>query len=275
MSATSEKVVATAESPGQLEIMIFLLLACRPPEAPVTFEEMMVYGFVHFDDEDPEALVSLSEVIVPWVDANFESLSEGYEIAAMTSEDLEESGVGSATNNEILGVAVGVDYTAGSITRFSEAMTWDAQEEVFSHFVEFEREVLEGADCFSPTDCARFTADDSLHAEIALGIEYWSDYEISLRWLDVPGQGTVLLHQLNGPNPTDFSVNFISVYQQYGFSFVYNNDDGQARRVQALWADGDLPSTEGGYLSLGITTMKTANGDINTWMLGEDTEPAP
>ncbi len=258
--------------------MLFLMLACRPPEAPTTFEEMMVYGFVHFNDEDPEALVALGDVIVPWVDSNFESLSEGYEIASMTGEDLEESGVGAATGRDILGVSLAVDYTAGSSGRFSEAMVWPDQEDVFSHFVEFDRTVLEGEGCFSTADCERYRAADSLHAEIALGIEFWSEYEIAMRWLELPGGRQVLLHQLIGPDPTEFSVNIINVYQQYGFSFVYDNADGQARRVQALWADGELLSSdaaEGGYLALSITTMKGANEDINTWMSGGSGESSP
>ena len=50
---------------------------------------------------------------------------------------------------------------------------------------------------------------------------------------------------------------------------MYNNDLGEARRVQALWADGELldgNATEGSYLALSITTMKKANSDINTWL---------
>jgi len=251
--------------------MLFLIFACRPPEAPTTFEEMMVYGFVHFSDEDPEALVALGDVLIPWVDQNFDDLAEGYEIASMTGEDLEESGVGAATQNDILGVALGVDYTAGSNERFAEAMAWENQEEVFSHFVEFEREVIDGEDCFLSGTCDQFLSSDSLHAEIALGIEFWSDYNTALRWLELEDGNTVLLHQMIGPNPTEFSVSFIEVYQQYSFSFVYNTD-GQARRVQALWADGELLSSdaaEGSYLSLSITTMKNANSDINDWMVIE------
>lgn len=255
-------------------IILPLLFACRPPEAPSTFEEMMVYGFVHFDDEDPEALVSLGEVLVPWVDANFESLSEGYEIATMTSADLDDAGVGGETESGIIGVSLGVDYTGGGTTRLSEAMVWPQQEDVFSHFVEFDREIMAGEDCFADTSCDRFSAADTLHAEIALGIEFWSDYEIALRWLELPDGQRVMLHQLVGAAPTEFSTNIINVYQQYGFSFVYSNSSGEARRVQALWADGELLSSdaaEGSYLSLSITTMKNANTDLNDWMLGEDT----
>ena len=252
--------------------MLFLLFACRPPEAPSTFEEMMVYGFVHFNDEDPEALQVLGEALIPWVEDNFETTAEGYEIASMTSADLEASGVGAASQTDILGVALGVDYAAGDLDRFAEAMVWEDQEDVFSHFVEFDRTVEYGDDCFLAGGCENFLASDSLYAEIALGIEFWSDYNVALRWLTLEDGSEILLHQLIGPDPTEFSVNIINVYQQYGFSFVYNNDSGAARRVQALWADGELLSSdtaEGSYLALSITTMKGANEDINTWMAAE------
>ena len=229
----------------------------------------MVYGFVHFNDEDPEALVSLGDVLIPWVDNHIDDLAEGYEIASMTGDDLSASGVGEVTQSDIIGVALGVDYTAGSHERFADAMVFERQEEIFSHFVTFEREVQTGEDCFIERSCNGFGAADNLYAEIALGIQFWSDYEIALRWVELEDGRSVLLHQLIGPQPTDFSVDFINVYQQYGFSFVYDNDSGQARRVQALWADGELLSSdaaEGGYLALSITTMKNANSDINEWM---------
>ena len=232
----------------------------------------MVYGFVHFNDDDPEALVALGDVLIPWVDNHISDLAEGYEIASMTSDDLAESGVGDVSQSDIIGVALGVDYTAGSNETFAEAMVFEQQDEIFSHFVTFEREVLSGGDCFLAHTCDEFLAADKLHAEIALGIEFWSDYEIALRWIELEDGRSVLLHQLIGPEPTEFSVDFINVYQQYGFSFVYDNDAGQARRVQALWADGELLSSdaaEGGYLALSITTMKNANSDINDWMAPE------
>lgn len=253
--------------------MLILLFACRPPEAPSTFEEMMVYGFVHFNDEDPEALQALGDVLIPWVDNNISELSEGYEIASMTSDDLIESGIGEVSQSEIIGVALGVDYTAGSHDLFAEAMAFEDQEEIFSHYVTFDREILSGEECFVARSCDGFRVADELHAEIALGIGFWSDYEVALRWLELEDGRSVMLHQLIGPDPTEFSVDIINVYQQYGFSFVYDNDEGQARRVQALWADGELLSSdaaEGSYLSLSITTMKNANGDINDWMIAAD-----
>ena len=248
------------------------VMACRPPEAPETFEEMMVYGFIHFNDDDPEALIALGDVIIPWLENNLEEIEDGYEIASMTAEDLSEAGVSTSTDISILGVSVGFDYTAGDLVRFTEAMVWEDQEDVFSHFVGFDREVQEGKDCFTTRECERYTAADSLHAEIALGIEFWSDYTVSMRHLTMSDGSPALVHRLIGPEPTEFSTEIINVYQQYGFSFLYNNADNQARRVQALWADGELLSSdaaEGSYLALSITTMKGANNDVNTWMLGE------
>ena len=162
----------------------------------------MVYGFVHFNDDDPEALVALGDVLIPWVDNHISDLAEGYEIASMTSDDLAESGVGEVSQGDIIGVALGVDYTAGSNETFAEAMVFEQQDEIFSHFVTFEREVLSGGDCFLAHSCDDFLAADELYAEIALGIEFWSDYEIALRWIELEDGRSVLLHQLIGPEPT-------------------------------------------------------------------------
>lgn len=246
------------------------MVGCRPPEAPSQFEEMLVYGFVHFDDEEPDALIALGDVLIPWLETEFSSLEEGYEIASMTGEDLEESGVGGQSSADILGVAVGVDYTGGDIERFVDAMVWPAQDDIFSHYVTFERDILTGDDCFADGGCERFRSADDLHAEIALGIEFWSTYEVAMRRLTLSDGSPAVVHQLIGPDPTEFSTEIIKVYQQYGFSFLYNNDLGQARRVQALWADGELLSSdaaEGSYLALSITTMKGANDDVDTWMI--------
>ena len=179
---------------------------------------------------------------------------------------------GSATKSDILGVSLGFDYEAGDITRFAEAMAEPDQAAVFSHYEEFERVVVEGEDCFVSGGCEHYLATDDLYAKIALGIEFWSNYDFALRWLDMPDGSTAMLHQMSGPEPTEFSVDFVNVYQQYAFSYVYTNSSGNARRVQALWADGELLSSdaaEGSYLALSITTMKNANSDVNDWMASE------
>jgi len=251
-------------------IVLLSLLACRPPEAPDTFADMMVYGFVHFEDEDPEALQSLGEKMIPWLNNHIEETLEGYETAPMTPTDLEEAGVDAPDRGSIVGVAVGLDYTVG-IDKLAEGISHPHQDEIFEIYIDFEREDLTDRDCFLARDCELHRTNDSLHSEVALGIEFWTEYKTNFRNVDLEDGTELLLHQSVSNEPVEFNIDAIAVYQQYGFSLGWEQDDGTARRAQAIWADMELldgDAGEGFHLSLTINSMINGSEDLDAFMSG-------
>ena len=246
------------------------LMACRPPEAPDTFDEMMVFGFVHFDDEDPASLQSLGEKLIPWMDAHLDETLDGYEIAAMSDESLAEAGVVGQGRGDILGVAVGLDYSV-DIQALADGITSPDQDEIFDIYIDFERTSDMDRGCFLARDCERYRTEDSLHSDVGLGIELWTDYRTNFRNVDLDDGTRLLLHQAITDQPIEFNIDSLSVYQQYGFSLAWDRG-GSTRRAQAIWADmefldGDLG--ENLHLSLTISSMKRGAEDMDAYLSGD------
>ena len=248
--------------------MLLILLACRPPEAPDTFEEMMVYGFAHAQDEDPDALVALGDKLIPWVEANFEQTTEGYEIAPLTNEALAEAGVDVTVEEAILGAAVGQMFT-GDLSLLTAGLTWPRLDEIYSQFVDFSRVAHTDRDCFLSGACAQHEVTDDVHSSVALGIELWDEYDVGFRNITLTDGSPALVRWQVGTDPVEFSTELFAVYQQYGFDFSYPAADGTARRVQAMWADGELLSgdlAEGFYLTITINAMASNAEELDAWM---------
>jgi len=247
------------------------LIACRPPEAPDTFADMMVFGFVHFEDEEPDSLQSLGEKMIPWLDKHIEETQEGYETAPMTPEDLVEAGVDAPDRSSIVGVAVGLDYTVG-VDALAGGISHPNQDEIFEIYIDFEREDLTDRDCFLKRDCELHRTNDTLHSDVGLGIELWTEYKTNFRNVDLEDGTKLVLHQSVTNEPVEFNIDAIAVYQQYGFSLAWERDDGTARRAQAMWADMELldgDAGEGFHLSLTINSMQNGAEDMDAFLNGE------
>jgi len=252
-------------------VVLLALFACRPPEAPDTFAEMMVFGFVHFDDEDPDSLQSLGEKMIPWLDGHLEETLEGYETAPMTPTDLVEAGIDAPDRNAIVGVAVGLDYTVG-VMELAGGITHPNQDEIFDIYLEFERKDLTDRDCFLARDCEFHRTEDSLHSDVGLGIELWTDYQTNFRNVDLEDGTEIVIHQSVTDHPVDFNIEAIAVYQQYGFSLAWERDDGTTRRAQAMWADMELlegDAGEGFHLNLTINSMQNGAENMDAYLNGE------
>lgn len=248
-----------------------LLVGCRPPEAPDTIEEMMLYGFDNYDQEDPTWLVNLGDKLVPWLDSHMEEAAEGFEINALTADNLATAGLDVPVTEGIIGAVVGLDY-AIPLDRLGEGLSHLHQETIFQNYLEFERDVQVSRDCFLARECEFFDTADEIHSDVGfLGIEMWSTLTASLRWVELSDGTRALAHRHLGPDPVQFNVDWMSVHQQYSFTFSYERPDGSARRAQAIWVEGEVISddvSEGALLGIGISAIHNAAEDMEAW--GQD-----
>ncbi|MCB9761704.1 MAG: hypothetical protein H6739_17805 [Alphaproteobacteria bacterium] len=244
-----------------------LLTACKPPEAPDTIEEMMVYGFANFD-EDPEYIVALADNLIPWMEENREALGEGYEINDLTTEHLVAAGIEDREVDGVVGAAAGLYYTA-SMDELAFGLSYAEQAEIFEAYLEFDRLRETEQGCFLDHSCPTHDSLAEVHANLGAGIEMWNEFEQVLRWVDGGDWGRLMLVRITGPTPVEFSVDWLEVPQQYSFSFVYPDADGAATRVQAIWVEGrvigaDVPETFA--LTLGINNMVNSAADLDAWL---------
>ena len=244
---------------------LLLLLACKPPEAPDTIEEMMVYGFTNLEDD--EAILALADKLIPWMQDNRAELEEGYQVQDLSVEDLAAAGIEDAQVDGVIGAAVGL-YYAFPVDDIAFGLTYPEQTEIFEKYLSYER--LEETDraCFLDRSCPEHTCLNDVHIDFGAGIEGWNHWTQTLRRVDSEAWGELMVRRVLGPDPSEFSVDWLEVPQQHGFSFVYN-EAGAAIRVQTVWVEGrivgaDVPETFA--LSLGMNGMRKSAEDLDAWL---------
>lgn len=229
----------------------------------------MAFGFRQFEG-DERSMQDLGDKMVPWMEEHFELTAEGYEISPLTQEDLDDAGVEKTIDASIIGVVAGVDYEHG-IDDLIVGMTWLHQDDIFETYVDFERSTDDDLDCFVAGDCEYLRTRDSVHSDPGAGLEFWSDYTSDFRRLELEDGTTVLLQRILSPDPVEFNVDWLDVHQQYGFSYLYVREDGGTRRVQAIWADGEVAGTDaadGVHLNIAITNIHKSAEDLDDWLDG-------
>ena len=252
-------------------LSLALLTACRPPEAPDTIEEMMVYGFTHHADDEAH-IIALADKLIPFMEAHEAELAEGYEVSSLTTEDLAAAEVSADAVDGVVGAAVGMFYTV-DLDAVAFGLSYPDQDEIFESYVEFERTQESPRACFLDRTCPTHDSMSEVHASLGLGIEMWNEFSQDLRWVESEEHGRLLVVRVLGPTPVQFNIDFLQVHQQYSFSFVYQHDDGAASRVQAIWVDGEVVNgdmPESTALNLGISTMVNSAEDLDAWLVARE-----
>jgi len=227
----------------------------------------MAFGFRHFDG-DPRSMQDLGDKMIPWMEDHFDLTSEGYEISPLTQEDLDGAGVDKSIDGVVIGVVAGVDYHH-PIEDVIVGMTWDDQGQIFEHYVDFDRRTEDDVGCFLDGECEFFHTQESIHSAPGGGLELWSDFTTDFRRIELEDGTPVLLQRILGTDPVEFNVDWVEIHQSYGFSYLYVREDGNTRRVQAIWADGEVAGTDaadGVHLTLAISNIKSAAEDLNAWL---------
>lgn len=250
-------------------IALFSLLACKgPPEAPTNLEDIVVFGFSNFE-EDPEVIEDLAINVEAWLDGNMEAVAEGYEVNKLKNEDLAAAGVEDPDLSGVVGAAVAYDYSVDT-NALAGGISYPSQEEIFESYISFEMATDDDRDCFLAGSCEYFNGEVDLHIDLgALGLEMENTYTQQLRFVETDSLGTVMLHRNIGPEPGEVNLDIIRIEQQHSFSLAYDYD-GVARRLHALWVEGeivgaDLPDSWA--LKTGINSMFKSKDDLDAWLV--------
>src|SRR5688572_14498954 len=89
--------------------MVVLLLGCIVVDAPENLEDMMVFGYEHFND-NPVFLAAMADNLVPAVAERVDEVREGYRVNNLTEDALASSGVEDPDVSSILGAMGSGDY---------------------------------------------------------------------------------------------------------------------------------------------------------------------
>lgn len=254
-----------------LMILAGLLGGCRVVQAPETIEELVVFGFQHFDDKDEDALRDMEVNLGPLVIENIDQMTEGYAVNQLTAEDLALAGVIDADVTEIIGAMGSIDYRH-NLDAIIDPMIHDHKDEIFpDNWLSYE--ILEQTDraCFIAHGCPRydFTVDQTANASM-LG-EATQTLQHSLRWISREDGTPFLVWRTLAPDPIAFTSNLMAVHQQYALVTIVPNGD-VARRIESFWVDAEfigMDVPEYTAVNNAVKQMGIQAGRIDDFLEGE------
>lgn len=248
-----------------------LLVGCKKAaEAPENIEEMMNFGFVHFDAED-NALEALSYNLFPFVQDNLADAETGWQINSLSLNDLEAAGVDVDAVENVVGASASVSYRS-SVDEVLRAISWPNKSEVLDNVKEYEIIASDDLDCFLAKDCERYQMTVDQVAKAGILGEATQKLTFQFRWvIREEDEQRFFATRVLCPDGVEFGSNLAKVVQQYSFAMIYPEGD-RARRMEAFWVDGkiigmDVP--EDFAVNQAISQMQKAADEIDAFIEGE------
>lgn len=225
----------------------FLLAAsgCKVVDAPDNLEELMVFGFEHFED-DERLLVDMLTELRPLVDEQLDALAEGYRIDTLSTETLEEAGIPAPEVADILGAMGQADYRH-DLASVLFGVTLPNKDEVYDQFVAYEVVEDTDLDCFLGGSCDTYAATISQTVDVAILGESTQDIDQVWRRLHTEDGQPFIVSRILSPAGVSFRTNIVAIDQQYQLYVLYPQGEG-TRRVEAFWVEGrviglDIPDS--------------------------------
>ncbi len=216
-------------------VTIVLFSGCKVADAPDNLEDLLVFGFAHFEDK-PASLIDMYEQLQPLVKKQRTAMSDGFRINNLSPEDLEEAGVQNPDIDKILGAVTFADYTH-DLDEVMVPITHKHKDQIFEQFLAYK--VIKDTDrgCFLDGECEFYEATVEQTVKVPLLGEATQQTRTAYRWVD--GDVPLVVGRYITSEPVDFSTNIAKINQQYGLSVMYPVGKG-CRRVEALWVEAKI-----------------------------------
>jgi len=219
-----------------------LAAGCVVVHAPDTLEELVVFAFVHFD-EDEAYLRATGDNLLPLAEGHLEELREGYYVDLLDGEDLDGAGVDSPDVDGIIGALGAADYRHG-LDDVLWINTHPDKAEIYDSVVSYQASDEDGdRDCFLERSCRSYsyTVDEVVTAPI-VG-DATQRYRREFRWVELSDGMEVLFSRALNPDGIELSTEVIEVDQQYSVYCMYPSGDF-GRRLESFWVDARFLGAE-------------------------------
>ena len=243
------------------------LIACGPPEAPETLDDLSSFLFEHVWDEDEVylevGLANLSE----WLEDNFEATHEGYGVTNLSQEAVSSLEGDTRTVEGLMGAAVGYDvgYPTDDVV---EAMVFEDPLVLYPGDYElYTRDFQTETDCFMTRDCMTLEFLQHVIVNYPLGIQIDAKSRTQYHWVPTP-HGMAVVYRNWSREPPEINKSWLTVDQQYFMAVSMPKADGTTRRVEAMWVKaeiGDADVPEGMALNMTIDTMLSTGPKLEAY----------
>jgi hypothetical protein len=216
---------------------MWMIVACKVVDAPEDLEALMVFGFVHAEDDERFQEETL-EGLVPLVEEHREQLIEGFRVNSLTVADLDAVGIETDRDLDVIGVASLVELDA-TVAAQAPVLTGPDLEDVFTKTLEYN--TIDDSDraCFLDEDCVEFLQHGTRVTDAGLLGTATQDFSSVFRWVEAEEDAQSLFLRQLSPDPTEMSVNLVAVHQSYSFAALFPHGD-VTWRIEAYWADAEV-----------------------------------
>ncbi|NCG17558.1 MAG: hypothetical protein GWP91_00895 [Rhodobacterales bacterium] len=216
---------------------LLFLTGCKVTDAPASLEDLVVYGFVHFDDDDTRILEEAVANLGPLVDNHSEDLDEGVRVEELRNADLAAAGVENADVEGIVGALGAVTYTSGLDDVFG-VTAHSHKDDLFDNVLVYEVLDETDRDCFANHACDRFEQTLREVVKVPLLGEADRTFVNQFRWVQTDSGEALVIRSLS-PEPMSFNSNIVKVHQQYAF-VVLEDGRGGTERMESFWVDAEV-----------------------------------
>lgn len=217
-----------------------LCAGCKVIDAPDNLEELVVFGFVHYDEDGYPA--ATTEKLIPAVGEVSDQLAEGYLVDSLTEEDLVAAGVDPPDVTSIIGALGAVSYRH-SLDDVLRTITRDDKDELYDNILDYDVLETTDLDCFLDRTCDRLEQRVYETTSVPVLGDATRTFTQQYQWVaQDDGTELVLIRTLN-PEPMDFSSALLTVHQQYALVAIWPDGDA-ARRCETFWVDAEFIGLE-------------------------------
>ena len=241
--------------------------ACQVVDAPESIEELVVFGFEHFDD-DASFLEAMGRNLFPLVDEHLEELAEGYHVDALDETHLAAAGVDSPDAVSIIG-ALGTAHYVHELEPVLCGVLYPDKVEIFDNYLQYDVSHDGDLGCFLGGECERYGSLAEQIVEVPVLGEATQTVRRDARWIEPRGEPPFVVIRSLAPDPIEFTTTLMAVDQQYALVVLQPLGVG-TRRIETFWVETrflgiDVP--EYFAVTTAVTEMQDQADRIDTWLV--------
>lgn len=238
-------------------MILFLMTACRAPDAPEDFDALNSYLYMHFESPDRFVEEGLNNLI-EWLPTHEQELKEGYRVSNLSDEAIETTG--QTPPSQLIGIALGVDY-GHAVDDVAYASFSVHPEDLDPEAENYNIRIYHtDVPCFLAHECDVVQYSGEVQSFLPLGIEVISYIFSEARWVETDW-GTAYIQRRWQTQTPEISVDWAHVSGEYGFIITLpkQNDTDNTLRIEATWMDmsiDGLPIPEDLAIQLSLGALR-------------------
>ncbi len=246
--------------------MLLLGAGCKVIDAPENLEELVVFGFVHYDDGQ-SWVDAAAEGLVPFVQADEGELADGYRVDSLGADHLAAAGIDRDAELDIIGAAGKVQLRS-TLDEVAAALTYPHMDEVFSRTTAYDVVSETDRDCFLAGECPMHQHAGTRTVNQGFFGDATQAFSMVFRWAFLEDGMRALMIRTLVPEPTEMSTVWLRIDENYALNILFPNEDGTAR-LETNWVNArvigvDIPDSVA--LDATLSGMQTQAEELDAWV---------